>query len=152
MLHLDGGALQEEVVGQLHRSASYIGSGVRLGTGELVDPHTWPRASVNASWWRWRTVVAYPLGGQHINALELRACLAALRWRLTTSERSRRRITHFTDSQVSLSVMVKGRSSSRVLRFVLRRYNSLISAACLYAAYAYISTSTNPADRPSRWW
>ena len=105
-----------------------------------------------ASWWAWRVVVSYPLGGAHINALELKACLASLRWRLRRRGMCRSRFVHFADSQVCLAVMVKGRSSSKVLRFILRRYNSLMLASSSYAAYAYVHTLINPADRPSRWW
>ena len=110
------------------------------------------QTAVESNWWDWRVVVAYELKGHHIHALELKACTAALRWRLQRGDSIRRRIVHFADSQVCLAVLVKGRSSSKVLRFILRRHNSLMLASSNYAAYAYVQTLLNPADRPSRWW
>eukprot|EP00973_Karenia_brevis_P017729 2436550-Karenia_brevis.AAC.1 len=48
--------------------------------------------------------------------------------------------------------MVKGRSSSRQLNYVLKKLSSVCLAACFVPALVYVSTHTNPADRPSRWY
>ena len=141
-----------ECTAYFHRAATYTGSDVRLATGALMRPDAWPRRTVQPSWWKWSVAMAYPYRGEHINVLELRACHAALRWRCRRAGFARSRFVHFVDSQVSLGVLAKGRSSSRQIAAVLRRYNALALAACLFAAYAWVRTDLNPADRPSRWW
>ena len=58
---------------------------------------------------------------------------------------------HLLDSQVATSILTRGRSSSKRLRSVLRRYNALVLAVGAYPLYAYVHSEDNPADVPSRW-
>ena len=134
-----------------HRSATHRGSDVRLATGTLHDPRCWPRQSVPVGRWKWRVVVAYKRQGAHINALELRAVLAAVKWRARTPGNLNARFLHLSDSQVCLGVLVKGRSSSGQLFAILQRLNHLVLAANFVPAYGYVVTHLNPADAPSRW-
>eukprot|EP00971_Amphidinium_carterae_P348898 6490729-Amphidinium_carterae.1 len=131
--------------------ASPRGSDVRVSTGALLDPRCWPRESVDPRWWAWTVVLSYPLSGEHINALEMRAVLMMHRWRLRHGQAIGLRYVPFVDSAVCLAVMTKGRSSSRKLNYVLRKLNSRILASCSLPSYCYVRTFYNPADAPSRW-
>ena len=141
----------KEMTRQFYRTASYRGSDVRLATGVLQSPDLWPRRTVDPSWWKWRVVLAYRCCGSHINVLEMRAAVAALRWRCRSRGQLRVRFGHLLDSQVCISVITKGRSSSQQLRFELRRFNALMLASSNQGAYVYVRTDLNPADAPSRW-
>ena len=123
------------------------GSDVRVATQTLVSPGISPRKSLDASRWKWKVVLASPLSGQHINALELRAIVATLTWRLRKSVSIGKRFTHCIDSQVCMAVCAKGGSSSRIpLCRILHTLNSLSLASSTHTLYAYIRTADNPAD------
>eukprot|EP00971_Amphidinium_carterae_P268453 5326007-Amphidinium_carterae.2 len=85
-----------------------------------MHPQVFPRQSLCASHFRWRVCLSFKLGGQHINALELRAAHAGIKFFLRSAEHLGSRCLLALDSQVCLGVLVKGRSSSRVLNHVLR--------------------------------
>ena len=110
------------------------------------------RSSVPAKLWRWREVTGWRWrhSGERINVLELRAILTTLRWLVIRRGGHRKRFLHLTDSLVCLHSLSRGRSSSRKLRHVLMRVNSLILAADLHPIWGYVHTAQNPADRPSR--
>jgi len=148
---LSGRDAAKELLRICINNASYRGSDVRMTTGTLHNPNCWPRRPIEANLFRWRVVVAYKLTGKHINALELQAALATLKWRLRSSAQVRRRWVHLLDSQVCIAVIVKGRSSSRLLTSILRRYNALMLMGSCQGFYAYVRTHENPADAPSRW-
>eukprot|EP00971_Amphidinium_carterae_P352311 6492539-Amphidinium_carterae.1 len=135
----------------LLRRVTSRGSDVRMSTGLLLDPRCWPRASVDPRWWDWHVALSYPLDGEHINALEMRAVVMMHRWRLRHGHAIGLRYVHLVDSGVCLSVMTKGRSSSKQLNFVLRKLNSRVLASCSLPSYCYVRTFYNPADAPSRW-
>ena len=110
------------------------------------------RSSVPAKLWRWKEVTGWRWrhSGEHINVLELRAILTTLRWLVVRRRGYSKRFLHLTDSLVCLHSLSRGRSSSRKLRHVLIRVNSLILAADLHPIWGYVHTAQNPADRPSR--
>ena len=110
------------------------------------------RSSVPAKLWRWKEVTGWRWrhSGEHINVLELRAILTTLRWLVVRRRGYSKRFLHLTDSLVCLHSLSRGRSSSRKLRHVLTRVNSLILAADLHPIWGYVHTAQNPADRPSR--
>ena len=97
------------------RAASHKGSDVRLTTGEWLNPSLWPRQSVPAAWWRWRTVIAFrwchTWGPEHINKLELRAFLSACRWRARKAANLQSRWLHLLDTQVCLGIVPRGRTA-----------------------------------------
>lgn len=138
-------------VKKLWRQSVFRGCDIRLASGDLTQPDLWPRRAIIPCHWRWRVAVAYKRTGQHINVLELEAILASLRFRVGRLGDVEQRVVHFSDSQVCISVLVKGRSSSRQLNFVLKKINALVLASGLQVAYAYVRTEHNPADGPSRW-
>eukprot|EP00438_Fugacium_kawagutii_P006265 Skav222652 [mRNA] locus=scaffold997:226050:228398:- [translate_table: standard] len=111
------------------------------------------RASIPSKLWQWRIVTGWrwKLGNEHINALELRAILTSLRWRVEHKGHCNTRLLHLTDSMVCLHCLTRGRSSSRKLRRTISRINALSLASNLQPLWGYVHTDQNPADKPSRW-
>eukprot|EP00438_Fugacium_kawagutii_P024506 Skav231357 [mRNA] locus=scaffold1586:219038:222619:+ [translate_table: standard] len=110
------------------------------------------KASVPARLWKWRTVAGWQWQSrdEHINVLEMRAALRALRWRIEKQEVLQSKFVHLLDSLVCLHSLSRGRSSSRKLKRTLLRMNALILATDTHVVWAYVHTKDNPADRPSR--
>ena len=148
------GSSEATLVEQLGRLVSTKGADIMLiSTPDEVQSHQRLRRTVNPKMWKWRVISGWKWTGQgeHINSLELRACLACLRWRLEHVQEHDCRILHLTDSLVCLHSMTRGRTSSRRLRRTLCRINSLLLARNVVGLWGYVSTDLNPADRPSRW-
>ena len=110
------------------------------------------RASIPAKLWRWKTVASWKWTGEpeHINALEMRATLTALRWRLERHKKVHVKFIHLVDSLVAMHSLSRGRSSSRKLRRTILRINSLLLATRSQVVWTYVHTKQNPADAPSR--
>lgn len=110
------------------------------------------RASVPAKLWRWRTVAGWRWRGtrEHINGLEMRAVLTALKWRLEKQKKLHTKLVHLVDSLVCLHALSRGRSSSKKLKRTLLRANALLLATKSHVVWAYVHTKQNPADAPSR--
>ena len=84
----------------------------------------------------------------HINILEMAAML-----RLASNLADRcqpLRVVNLVDSYVCRCAASKGRSSSRALSTILRRFNAVSVAAGLYWTLPFCPTRWNPADDPSR--
>lgn len=140
-----------QMVGAFIRRQEYRGSDVRLDVGSLYRPECFPRATVNPHRWLWHVAHAYRfLQSEHINILELRAILHCFEWRARHSGFGDCRCLHLSDSQVALSVCVKGRSSSKKLNRVLQKLAALEVACGVYPVLAWIESHLNPADEPSR--
>ena len=127
------------------------GSDVRLDTGSLYRPVAWPRMAISSRKWHWQVMksVKYTTP-EHINVLEMRMYLFSIRWRLRKASRFHQRHLHLMDSQVSLSVAAKGRSSSSQLNRILWRVCALLLASDTYPLLGYVQSKDNPADAPSR--
>lgn len=158
-LPLNPGASQapdqsQQLVGKLGNLISIKGEDILLTapTSQLVKHHRL-RATIPSKLWRWSVVTGWKWkhGREHINALELRAILTSLRWRVEHKHHMNTRLIHLTDSMVCLHCLARGRSSSRKLRRTMSRINALILAGNLQPIWAYIHTDQNPADKPSRW-
>lgn len=109
------------------------------------------RASMPAKLWKWKTVSGWVWGNpEHINVLELRAALTAVRWRIEKKKIIHSKFVHLVDSLVVLRSIARGRSSSRKLRRTLLRLNALLLASGCHVVWAYVHTKENPADAPSR--
>ena len=81
----------------------------------------------------WKTIVASPWQHQeHINVLEVRALLTAVRWLISRPSALGTRVLALTDSQVAAYSVSKGRSSSRSLLSPLRSLASSLLAADLW--------------------
>ena len=141
------------LVQQCVRSAAPKGSDVRIMTGELMNTSLWPRRQIPPTMWKWRVVIAYKwkFEGEHINSLELRAYLAALKWRARKAGNLGTRFLHLLDSQVCIGLGTKGRTSAKALMGTLEQCNALCLAAGFYPFLGYVVTDENPADAPSRW-
>ena len=109
------------------------------------------RASIPSNLWVWRTVCGWTWRGskEHINNLEMRAILCALKWRIIKMKGNKQRMVHLTDSLVCLHTLTRGRTSSRKRRTVAR-INSLLLLSQNSAVWTYVHTALNPADAPSR--
>ena len=99
----------------------------------------------------WSTIISFPWRfPEHINALELRAVILALRWILSHPSSARKRVMIIIDSAVVYYVLRKGRSSSSHLLAVYRRLSSLMLASGLSVTPIWVPSAANPADAPSR--
>eukprot|EP00438_Fugacium_kawagutii_P015211 Skav213597 [mRNA] locus=scaffold77:213673:216130:- [translate_table: standard] len=78
-------------------------------SSQLVRHHRL-RATVPAKLWTWKTIAGWRWrhGSEHINALELRAILTSIRWRVEHCQHVGCRILHLTDSLVSLHALTRG--------------------------------------------
>ena len=110
------------------------------------------RASVPSRLWKWRDVAGWSWRhqGDHINILEMRSVLTTIKWWLKKKKVQSLKFLHLVDSLVVLHSLARGRTSSVKLRRTLRRINSLLLGSDLHPIWAYVRTSQNPADRPSR--
>ena len=86
---------------------------------------------------------------RHINCLELEAVSAAVDWRLRSRSRGKR-FLHLVDSQVALSILCKGRSSSLRLTPVTRRIAARLLAGFMFPVFAFVKSAWNPSEEPSR--
>lgn len=130
---------------------NHTGSDVRVTTGMIVNPKAYPRQSAAALWWKWDDVFRCRWGRrEHINRLELRSILLALKWRVTHLREFDVRFVHLTDSYVCMSVISKGRSSSLMLTSVLRQLAAWALAFGLYSVQVHVESTENPTDDASR--
>ena len=143
--------LSTHLVGAFVKRQEYRGSDIRLDVSSLYRPDAYPRATVSPHRWLWHVAHSYPFTREeHINLLELRALIHTFEWRARRSRYGDCRSLHLADSQVVLSVCVKGRSSSKRLNRLLRKWAALQVAGGIYPILAWIETHLNPADEPSR--
>ena len=100
----------------------------------------------------WRTVVSYKFRFEEtrIVLLEARALLTGLRWLASDPQYFGRRIIFFLDSQSLLGAVVKGRSSSRRLNRLCRRFAAIFLSTQIKPYFLWVASSLNPADAPSR--
>ena len=144
-------SLEEQMVVFLTSRCGSRGSDVRLSTGELAAPSNIRFKTMRPEWWSWKSRISTGWRrASHINVLETQAALLDL-------ERRTRRLADLNtsflvllDTYVALGVLSKRRSSSKQIQRVLRRYDSLELASQCRPFFAYIRSSFNPADRPSR--
>lgn len=101
----------------------------------------------------WSVIAAsrWKYGTEHINALELRALATAVKWSLSFPSSPGRKLLIFSDSQVAIGALRKGRSSSPLLLRRLRAISSWLLASGLRLLLYWIPSEDNPADDPSRW-
>ena len=148
-----GGYLQQQLAKKLINFVSVKGEDLLLQaqSENSVRFHRL-RASIPAKLWRWKVVCGWTwqYGNHHINVLEMNAIHTCLKWRLGRKRQHSCRFIHLTDSLVCLHALSRGRSSSRKLRAVLSKINSLLLATDTHPIWGYVSTHQNPADRPSR--
>ena len=133
--------LEEELVVQIFRGMSHRGSEVRVATGEILRPLQWPRRPVNVEYWKWKA---------HINELEARGALAALKWRTRSRAGLGQRWLHLVDSFFVIAVMSRKRSTSKILNRVIKKFAILELASFTQCVFAFTRSHENPSDAPSR--
>ena len=154
-LHQDPGVFAAEglLVRKLLTQVSSKGEDVLLQVGADTRSYQRFRTSIPASLWRWNEICGWKWPSphsDHINKLELRAIYTSFRWRILRKKHLRMRFLHLTDSMVCLHILNRGRSSSRKIQCLMSRLSSLLLATGVHPVIAYVSTHSNPADRPSR--
>lgn len=137
--------------GCLLRRVNHTGSDIRISTGLVMNPRAFPRQSAVASWWSWSKVFAYKWSrADHINGLELRAIIHAIEWRVRHLQEASLRVFHLTDSYIAMSVISKGRSSSKMLKPLLARLAAILMAHDIYLVISHVESTENPTDHASR--
>ena len=135
----------------LLRRTNHTGSDVRVVSGAVMNPKTYPRQSVNSLWWNWEpTFQVHWQFTEHINCLELEAILISIKHCVSHCKLSVSRIFHITDSYVCMSVIAKGRSSSRMLGRKLRHLTAYLLAYDLQLIVGHVDSIDNPTDAASR--
>lgn len=150
-----GSCEQTSSVAMLHsallRRTNHTGSDVRISSGSVMNPKSYPRQSAAATWWKWNKVFAFKWQQHdHINCLETRAIVQAIEWRIRHLREAQVRIFHLTDSYVAMSIISKGRSSARMLKPLLSRLAALLMAFDLYLVISHVESTENPTDHDSR--
>lgn len=82
--------------------------------------------------------------------LELEALLLSIKHQVERFKTSDCRIFHVVDSYVVMSVVSKGRSSSKQLHRVMTRLAALLLAHGLFLIVAHVESTENPTDHQSR--
>ena len=142
------------LVSQLLQLVDHTGGLLRKRPGTTELSHVYPMRPLNAGLWRWRVLVAAQwhrrIAAEHINKLELRSLLTALRWRARRAPRHGQRVLHLVDSMVALGADSRARSPSRDLQGIVDTINTTVLAARLRLVLAHVVSAGNPADAPSR--
>ena len=109
-------------------------------------------AGPNGSGYGWSTIVSSPWRKEeHINVLELRSLLTAVRWTLShRTGQTNQRLLVLSDSAVVVGAARKGRSSSQPLLRRLRQLSALLLASGLRLRLVWVPSELNPADAASR--
>ena len=76
--------------------------------------------------WHWKCNIELEGPRDHLNRLQLRSVLTAIRWRVQKQQLRNKRFLHMVDSLVSLHILNKGRSSSRQLRSIVQKISALL--------------------------
>jgi hypothetical protein len=103
----------------------------------------------------WATVVAsrfnHPRScAEHINGKEARALLTGVKWLASRPMALNSRVLMLSDSAVAVAAVAKGRSSSYVINWTLRRLTMYCLVFGINVYLRWIPSGSNPADSPSR--
>ena len=135
----------------LLRHTNHTGSDVRVVSGQLMNPRNFPRQSVNSLWWKWEpTFQVHWKHSEHINCLELEAILLSIKHCITHLHLRTSKLFHVTDSYVCMSIIAKGRTSSRMLARKLRILAAYLLLFDLHLVICHVDSSDNPTDAASR--
>ena len=135
----------------LLRNTDHTGSDVRIVSGESLGQKVFPRQSVSAQWWVWEPVFKTKWKYKsHINLLELEAIILGIRYQTLRLGFISARLFHISDSYVCISIISKGRSSSRLLQRRLKYLAALLLASNVQLVLAHVESTDNPTDEASR--
>ena len=130
---------------------NHTGSDVRVSSGEVLNPKSFPRQSIESVWWVWKRLFQTRWKQtDHINALELRSVLLALKYHVTHLRSYDARIFHICDSYVCMSIISKGRTGSQKLQWLLKQLSSILLAFNLLLIIGHVESTDNPTDEASR--
>ena len=130
---------------------NHTGSDVRVSTGTIVNPKTFPRQGAESVWWNWTPVFHTRWScSEHINLLELRSIFLKVKHHVTHLRSADCRVFHLSDSYVCISVISKGRTSSLKLQRILKQLNSYLLAFGIILILCHIESTKNPTDHASR--
>ena len=142
---------EELLVRQLARRVAHNGSDIRVSLSVPTNPRLFSRQSIPANFWKWTICwKKHWEVKEHINALEMRSILLSLQWRLQHQDGTNLRVLHLTDSSVCLSILAKGRTSSKALSYIVRKINSLALMCNIYMLGIHVDSIHNPTDAASR--
>lgn len=131
--------------------ANFTGSDVRVTSGDIVNPRSFPRQPVCANWWSWTPCVKVKWKqSQHINLLELKTILLSVQRGIERHKWGNIRVFHATDSYICMSVISKGRTSSHMLNRLLRVLNAMLLLHGIHLLVTHIESTENPTDAASR--
>lgn len=134
----------------LLRAGDYRGSDVIISSQEVLAEDR-QLSPYPAFAWQWKSVQGYSWAkSQHINVLEFAALLNYIRSIVKHPKVHAQRLFHVLDSRVCSCIVAKGRSSSRLLNRLCRRYASFILAADLYVLPLWTISKWNYSDAASR--
>lgn len=142
---------EELLIRQLARRTTHNGSDIRISTGQPTNPKVYPRQSIPSDFWHWKITLARRWDRhEHINCLELRSILLSLQWRLERNKLCNHRVLHLSDSAVSISILSKGRTSSKALQHVVRKIGTVVMISNAMLLNCHVDSSDNPTDDASR--
>ena len=118
--------------------------------GELFAPSRGVRQSVDAIWRSWNQVYQKGKFSHRINAQNMRALFLSLQWCATRPGHLRKRVVHLVDSFVTLSIVCKGKTSSRMLLALIRQISAHVLAMHVSLFMGHVDSTENPADEGSR--
>lgn len=134
----------------LLRSCDHRGSDVRLASQVLLDGCR-QEVPYPAFIWKWKATQSYPWRQtQHINALEFAAFLLYCRSQSETLSHHHTRFFHVFDSRVVSCIVAKGRSSSKLLNRLCRRYAAQALGTDSYVLTLWTISDWNFSDAASR--
>ena len=124
---------------QRDRRIVYRPEGVPSLPDSIVDEKRW-RLAIQQRW----------TFHEHINVLELRVAVSALRRAARDSRFFGRRLLVLSDNMVAVLLLEKGRSRVRGLNALCRKAAAYLLATGMHLRVRYLETDRNPADGPSR--
>lgn len=100
----------------LLRKTNHTGSDVRVVSGEILNPRSFPRQSVASGWWRWQHVFKTKWKQKaHINVLELETILLGIKFQISRLRACDQRIFQLSDSYVYIHIHSHSLSTSQIL-------------------------------------
>ena len=141
----------QALVQHLGLTVNHTGSDVQILSGEVLGNKPHAHASVRALWWQWRNLfkVKWQVPS-HINYLEMKMILNTILWKVRNPLAVNRRWLHVEDSMVSLYILAKGRTSSKLLQPLANRVGAVQLALGSTLLHAHIGSAENPTDAGSR--
>lgn len=141
----------KELTAQISRFVNHTGSDVAISTGTLFNRKIQNHASLRADWWTWKILFcARWKFNNHINYLEMKMIVQALRWRSRSADAVGSRFLHLGDSMVCNYILSKGRTSSHLLQPLTREIAAHLLALGSQQFYGHVDSMENPTDHASR--